>query len=450
VLVIDKSGSMDGMKIQLAKRAAIATAEAINPRDEIGVVGFDSDSRVILELTSAGAHAEVQSAIASLDAGGGTFLYPALQDTYDRLTQSSARRKHVIVLSDGQTQGFGYPEIAQMMAAEGITLSTVGIGEGADMKLMEAIASAGGGQAYFTNDFYSIPQIFTREALRASKSMLIERLVQPIINEEDEAMEELDSEELPPLTGYVATTPKEAAKQIIISDSGDPIFAKWRYGLGRSAAYTSETKPRWAEDWIRWPDFAKFWTQAIRSIAGHELAEDLSIEVMHEVQDEGVRLAIDVRDAAGNFITDRTVELTMHDEQSGSTRLAVQRESPGLFSAKVPQLAYGKPQQFAWHIAENGSVAESSSGSSASAPADGLTMPFGYVYSFSPEFRTLGVNEEALEQIQMREIGDVMRLGKTSLKLSDAASTETIRLWPALLIIAVLLVPVDILLRRIG
>ena len=169
MLVIDKSGSMEGVKIQLAKRAAIATAEAINPRDLIGLIGFDSDARTLLELTPAADRAMVAGHIANLEAGGGTFLYPALEDAHHRLSESNARRKHVIILSDGQTQGFGYEEQAGGMAADGITLSTIGIGEGADMKLMEAIAYAGGGRSYFTNDIYTIPQIFTREVMRAGK-----------------------------------------------------------------------------------------------------------------------------------------------------------------------------------------------------------------------------------------------------------------------------------------
>ena len=152
------------------------------------MIGFDGESRVILELTSAADRATITNHISALDAGGGTFLYPTLEDAHGRLLNSNARRKHVIVLSDGQTQGFGYDEIVQAMAADGITLSAVGIGDGADMNLMETIALAGGGRAYFTNDLDSIPQIFTREALRASKSMLVERLVQPIAIGDDVAL----------------------------------------------------------------------------------------------------------------------------------------------------------------------------------------------------------------------------------------------------------------------
>jgi Ca-activated chloride channel homolog len=443
MLVIDKSGSMDGVKIQLAKRAAIATADAINPRDQIGVVGFDGQSRVVLELTAAGDRGTIMDSISMIEAGGGTFLYPALEDAHERLTQSNARRKHVIVLSDGQTQGFGYPEFGQMMAGDGITMSTVGIGEGADMQLMEAIANAAGGRAYFTNDFHTIPQIFTREALRASKSMLVERLVQPMVNEDDEAIAELD-DELPPLTGYVATTAKELAKVVIMSDAGDPLLAKWRSGLGRTAAFTSETKPRWAEDWIRWPDFAKFWTQLVRSVAGQELDENMSIEPTHELHHDAVKLTIDVRDGSGNFITDRDIELSMHDSAASASaatkKLNVTREAPGLFSAIVPSITYGRNQQFAWQI---GSRSESEK------PAEASIVPFGFVYSFSPEFRTLGVNEQTLEQI--RERGhSVTALNDVIVDLPQRTSIDLIRLWPALLIVAIGLAPIDILLRRLG
>src|SRR6185436_2041209 len=70
-LIIDKSGSMEGAKIQLAKRAGVATSEAINPRDQIGVVGFDSDAKEILALTPAADRANINAAISTLEAGGG-------------------------------------------------------------------------------------------------------------------------------------------------------------------------------------------------------------------------------------------------------------------------------------------------------------------------------------------------------------------------------------------
>ena len=84
-----------------AKRAAIATFEAINTRDMIGVIGFDGQAQVLLELTPAGDRATISQKISTLDAGGGTFLYPALEAARERLNGSDARRKHIIILSDG-------------------------------------------------------------------------------------------------------------------------------------------------------------------------------------------------------------------------------------------------------------------------------------------------------------------------------------------------------------
>ncbi len=439
MLVIDKSGSMSGVKIELAKRASIATSEAINPRDLIGLIGFDGEARVLLELTPAADRQTVGMQIANLEAGGGTFLYPALEEAHNRLVQSDAQKKHVIVLSDGQTQGFGYEDKVGAMSSDGITLSAIGIGEGADMKLMESIAMAGGGRAYFTNDFYTIPQIFTREALRATNSMLVERLVQPVAVDEDVCLDEIDTDELPLLSGYVATTMKPTSTLIIASDSGDPLLAKWRFGLGRTAAFTSETKPRWAEDWIQWHDFAKFWSQLVRSVAGEDLSKTIAIESSHTLRDDGVRLTADVRTPSGEFVTDARLELTSIDAAGRSQKVPVTRTGPGLFEATLPDFEFGKERQLIWRAAAGDS-----------ADPDSPTTPYGFVYSFSPEYRTLAANDDALAAIARQNRGQAMQVGSAALVLSENAATSWRPMWSVLVIIALLLAPLDILVRRLG
>jgi hypothetical protein len=253
---------------------------------------------------------------------------------------------------------------------------------------------------------------------------------------DDEAMGEIDAEELPPLGGYVATSAREAAKTILISDAGDPILAKWRYGLGRAAAFTSDTKPRWAEDWIRWPEFAKLWAQIVRSVAGRDVMKDIEVEVAHEERDDCIRLTADLKDASGNFVTDRVLELMSYDPQAGAKAVDVKREGPGLFSALVPRGEYGRSHQFAWRLPD--------------AQGESATVPFGYVQSFSPEFRTLGVAADTFEQLKSRNLGTVTTVGNAVLKLPSKSSTEQVRLWPWLLAAALCLVPFDILVRRIG
>src|SRR5262249_18623835 len=67
----------------------------------------------------------------------------------------------------------------------------------------------------------------------------------------------------PPLGGYVATTIKPTAEQLLMTHQEDPLMAAWRYGLGRSVAFTADAKAKWGILWLRWRDFNKFWSQTV-------------------------------------------------------------------------------------------------------------------------------------------------------------------------------------------
>ena len=104
VLVIDKSGSMGGIKIELAKEAARGAVELLGRRDKIGVVAFDGSPFWIAEMHFASDKLYLSDQIGSITANGGTNLYPALEQAYLALTETHAKLKHVIVLSDGMSQ----------------------------------------------------------------------------------------------------------------------------------------------------------------------------------------------------------------------------------------------------------------------------------------------------------------------------------------------------------
>jgi Ca-activated chloride channel family protein len=243
-LVIDKSGSMSGHKIELAKEAAIAAAEVLKENDRFGVVAFDGAAEWIAPMTDSSDLGAITGYISRLVAGGGTNIYPGLYDAFQALQEEDAKLEHIILLSDGQTEGSGYDTLVSHIAADGITLSTVGIGEGADMRLMEDMASWGNGESYFTNDFGSIPQIFTRETMRASKSMLIEEPFVPTQVAQSEILKGIPLDDMPFLLGYVGCQGKDRATISLVSDYGDPVLASWTFGLGRAVAFTSDAKAR--------------------------------------------------------------------------------------------------------------------------------------------------------------------------------------------------------------
>ena len=272
-LVIDKSGSMLGTKIQLALEAASAAVDFLSERDSIEVIAFDDSAHAVVKLTKVEDKKAIAGEITSIQAIGGTNIYAGLEMAHTSLAASDAQIKHIILLSDGQSEG-NYPTIVRRIGEAGITLSSVAIGEDADLPLMKMLAQQGGGRFYATDTAENLPRIFTREAFLASRSTLIEEPFTPRLVRSTQATAGIDWSAAPQLGGYVGTAERDSLQSpaitSLISDKDDPVYAVWQYGLGRAAAFTSDAKSRWAGGWMGWPGFGQFWTQAIRDTIRRE------------------------------------------------------------------------------------------------------------------------------------------------------------------------------------
>ncbi|HEV8266925.1 MAG TPA: VWA domain-containing protein, partial [Thermoanaerobaculia bacterium] len=168
VLLIDKSGSMAGMgetaKVEVAKAAGAEVISLLSPIDWVGVVAFDDAAKWVVPMSPGSEKANAVSLLGTLRAGGGTDAYPAMEEARKALSATKTRVKHVILLTDGQLAGRDHEGLARAMAAEGVTLSTVGIGTDADLFTLEKIAEAGKGRFYRAEDVSLVPRIFLREA----------------------------------------------------------------------------------------------------------------------------------------------------------------------------------------------------------------------------------------------------------------------------------------------
>ncbi|MCL2450207.1 MAG: VWA domain-containing protein, partial [Polyangiaceae bacterium] len=142
-LVIDRSGSMTGLPLEMAKQAARATADTLAPDDLLEVIAFDSQPTRIVRMTPAKHGARIQNDIARIQAGGGTEIFPALDTAYQALSTTRARRKHVVLLTDGQAPQNGIRDLVQAMSAEEITVTTVGLGGGVDESLLRMVSEVG-------------------------------------------------------------------------------------------------------------------------------------------------------------------------------------------------------------------------------------------------------------------------------------------------------------------
>lgn len=168
VLVIDRSGSMTGPKLEAAKQAVTDSVMALDAIDQVAVVAFDSEPHVVVALQPSTSSPQIAATVAGMTAGGGTNVTPALRSAYDLLRPARAKIKHVIVLSDGEAPTEGLVELVRDMRRDRITISTVGV-QGADANLLLMLSTEGGGRMYHVDDLARLPQTFveeTRLALR--------------------------------------------------------------------------------------------------------------------------------------------------------------------------------------------------------------------------------------------------------------------------------------------
>ncbi|MCX7796108.1 MAG: VWA domain-containing protein [bacterium] len=303
VLVIDASGSMSGQegelaKIDLAKESAQLVVDLLKDQDRVGVIAFDHSFQWVVDLTSAKEREGIAKKISMIQPGGGTAMYPPMESAYLALKNEKARVKHIIVLSDGQTEPGRFKSLVEQMRLSDITVSTIAIGSDADISLMRNIAEWGQGRFYYTNDIYSVPQIFLTETLTKSRPYLTEKPFIPTLNSYIDFLEGVDR--FPTMLGYVSTSIKPKAKKLMSALDNEPLLAYWRYGLGKVLAFTSDSGKRWTKAWINSPSFSKFWTQAIRW-----LGQDVSshyVSIYTSEKSNQVDIIADVFDYNGNFV----------------------------------------------------------------------------------------------------------------------------------------------------
>ena len=143
-----------------------------------------------------------------------------------------------------------------------ITLSTIAAGSGSS-DLLANLARQGGGRYYAADDASDVPQLFLKETVLATGAYLIEGDTQPALSRAGPILKNIDTDRLPVLQGYNSTTPRATADLLLATPNGDPLLAGWQYGLGRTVAWTSDLKGRWATGWVTWSQFPLFAAQMV-------------------------------------------------------------------------------------------------------------------------------------------------------------------------------------------
>ena len=458
-VVLDSSGSMSApvgstTKIGLADQGATLAMNVLGSRDLFGLTAVDTVVHTVVPLGPAGAKSASEQKILSITAGGGgIYIYTGLADAFRVIRAANAKIKHVLVFSDsadaeekaageqadGAKGGGTSLDLASAMLAEKITVSVVGLGSehDKDVPFLRALAERGNGRFYQTDDARNLPQIFSTETMKVAQSSLVEEPFVPVPAAPSPLAAGIDWKTCPPLLGYNSTRPKPTADIALATELGEPLLASWRYGLGQTAAFTSDATARWAGEWLGWDGYGKFWAQVVRGLL--RKSDQSAFQVRRTELGDGrrLRLDIDALTPEGGFRDRLPIDVTALDTASGQTRTTrAEQVGPGSYRAEFDLPAPDAP----------GSATTMFSVSS----PDLLERPsvFGHTRSFPREFLRTGTDEDFLRAVAAAGHGRFAPGAAEVFSPPTHFSTRRLDLTNYFLAAALFLLPIDIFLRR--
>jgi len=480
VLLIDRSHSMRGRKLELAKTAALSTLDLLEEQHRLSVVGFDSRPNIVVPLVEVGNKRRAEDLIASMTASGQTDIYPALAMARRMLAESTASTKHVILLSDGVTAplpgraaansadkihaeiqaaraeeirraGAAAPSdlapkltsdpgtiegLVAALAEEEVSLSTVAIGAKPNLDLMSAIAELANGKAYVAKSDAEMPGLFVSETRRLLGESIVEEPFRPVVGNRGAALAGLDFASGPPLRGFVMTRAKPFSDVLLRAPKDQPLLATTHYGLGKTAAFLSDVKNRWSAEWLEWEGYGRLWSQVVRDVIPRRSPAGLSWRVSREGNEAVVELTALSSDHSYRNSLLPKVRVTSPDGQA--SMLMLRQIAPGEYRARTP-IGAGRAKPYRFELLEGGGVAKTEV-----AKTGVRTLS----YTWTDEYRALPPNNTLLRALSVQTGGAFAPRAEDVFADHGDGGMAPRPLWHWFVSAALLLFLIDILVRR--
>lgn len=426
-----------------AKEIATASMQALGSRDYFGAIeyGWQGGYHWVPELTRVEDPEKIRKAIQNSSPGDMPDFDTSLSLAHRALKPIVANRKHVVVISDGDPNG-PLKATIDAMVADGISVSMVAIFPHGNVdvdKMKVASEVWGKGRFYHPQDPRKLPQIFLKEATTITRSMIIEGVFQPVMQSFGEPLKGIT--ELPPLHGYVLTRPKPGAEVMLtIGQENDVLLAQWYHGVGRTMAFTSDATRRWGKDWVAWPQYRKFWAQAVRS-------------TLRTVQRGPYRVEAEV--ARGKGVV--TIEAIREDGRPdvGLQFLGASVTGPEGRRIPLPQFRQVQAGRYEAEFEPGGEGIYSINLATRGAGGKMAVLTGTCALPYPEEFRDLRTNMALLTEIREatggRDVGDPKKFPEGSVFVRTAQGAIVSQpIWPLLLTLAVLFFPLDVFIRKVA
>lgn len=319
-------------KLTLAKEAAMKAIDNLREIDDISVIAFDDTFDVVVPTQKVTDKDYIKELISGIQIRGGTSIYPALEKGYNIQSESDAKIKHTILLTDGQDSipYSTYEELIQKFNNENITLSTVAVGSDSNSSLLSDLATAGNGRSYYTDIYTDIPRIFAQEVLMSVGTYIINEEFTPSVVSNHEVLAGVQtSEGLPSLLGYIGTSLKDDAIEILSSNRDEPILAVRQYGIGKTASFTSDIDGSWSKNYLTW----EYGAQLIKNIVYYAIpsyGEEGNLFISQDGNEAKVEYYND------NVDSDTKVTGVYNGDDGTQGEFTLIQTEPGKFEANVP------------------------------------------------------------------------------------------------------------------
>ncbi|MEO7719043.1 MAG: glutamine amidotransferase, partial [Capsulimonas sp.] len=419
--------------------AAKGVVDAMEPQDQLGVIDCNNIWRIPMQhVTDRVAIKNQMSDLTGMNDPPNYDLY--LQSAAGVVKSTGAPIQHLIFFGDGDaTEDTNATAlVVKNIRKMGITVST--IASGADpggIQFMKDLATVGGGKAYVAEQASDLPRLLLKDQQTVSKQLIIEK---PFLAREDftdDITGSLNWASAPPLLGYdIATAKPGAIVPLTAPEHNDPLFAHWRYGLGRTFAFTSDDQAHWAAPWLPWAGYPQFWAHVLRWSLRSNTDADFAANV-ENANGKG-RLSVDALNSGG-FVNNAKLTARVVSPDQTIRDVELSQTGPGHYES-----TFDTDQTGAYMV----NVQRAPDPSKPNAPSSSQSL--GLVVPYSPEYRTVTPNLPLLTRLT-DATGGRFQTDPTRI-FRDAPIWEVGRmeLAPLLLTLAALLFLFDVAVRRLG
>jgi len=435
----------------IAKRITKEAIRVLDPRDEAGVLayqwggagGANGDSW-IFPLQPASNYPNMVKMITAAQIGDMPAFDGTMRMALNGLKNSTAMTKHMIIISDGDPSPPS-PSTLNGFVANNITISTVPVNPHTpnDTQILKTIAEATGGTAYQIQNPANLPAIFIKEARTIRRSAFFEEPFLPRVEAPSPILKGIEG--FPNLHGFVLASPKNRATVILRGpekEQVDPVLAKWRFGVGASAAFTSDLSTRWGREWVSWDQYQAFVQQLITDIARADDRSNLRMRTF-AAGGEGVIIVEDYAPES-RFLE---VEASVDGPELEDHRVELRQVGPRRYEGRFPLRGMGQYQVVAAGVGEGVEVDQRGEGPKGERAHGRLVVPY------SQEFTRFRSNPLVMQSIADRTGGRILTGRETSediyldINRESRRSSRPIVDW--LLVLLALLIPFDVAMRRV-